>query len=161
MTVVPGEPDSAQVEERPDPPESQGSVLVEGLLLGLCGTDVEIARDGFGVPAPGTRAMVLGHESFGRVLSAPADSGLKAGDLVSGVVRRPDGCGACRDDQWDMCIDGDFVELGIRGADGYGATRWRADPRFLIPLAPHLAELGVLLEPTSVVAKAWEQVKAS
>jgi threonine dehydrogenase-like Zn-dependent dehydrogenase len=158
LSVVPGRPDTATVEERPDPPESDGAVLVDGLLIGICGTDVEIAHDGFGVAPPGTGSLVLGHESLGRVREAPAGSGFTTGDVVSGVVRRPDGCAACADDQWDMCLDGDFVERGIKGADGYGATAWRADPRFLVKVDPVLGELGVLIEPTSVVAKAWEQV---
>jgi threonine dehydrogenase-like Zn-dependent dehydrogenase len=158
LTVVPGSPDTADVEERPDPPLAEGSVLVDGLLMGVCGTDVEIATAGYGVPPAGASRLVLGHESLGRVRSAPEGSGLAAGDLVAGVVRRPDGCAACRQDQWDMCLDGGFVERGIKGADGYGATAWRADPRFLVRLDPALGETGVLLEPTSVVAKAWEQV---
>jgi threonine dehydrogenase-like Zn-dependent dehydrogenase len=158
LSVVPGRPDTATVEERPDPPESDGAVLVDGLLIGICGTDVEIAHDGFGVAPPGTGSLVLGHESLGRVREAPAGSGFATGDVVSGVVRRPDGCAACADDQWDMCLDGDFVERGIKGADGYGATAWRADPRFLVKVDPALGDLGVLIEPTSVVAKAWEQV---
>ena len=158
ITVVPGQPDSATVEERPEPPESDGSVLVDGLLLGICGTDVEIAKDGYGVPPKGHPQLVLGHESLGRVKAAPEGSGFAAGDLVAGVVRRPDGCAACADDEWDMCLDGGFTEHGIVRADGYGATAWRADPRFLVKLDPELGDLGVLLEPTSVVAKAWEQV---
>ena len=159
MSVVPGHPESATVEERPEPPTSEGSILVEGLLLGVCGTDVEIAKDGYGVVPAGAQRLVLGHESLGRVVSAPDGSGFVAGELVAGVVRRPDGCAACADDQWDMCLIGDYVERGIRGADGYGATAWRADPRFLIRLDPALGDLGVLLEPTSVVAKAWEQIE--
>ena len=157
LTVVPGRPDSARVEQRPDPDASEGGVLVEGLLMGVCGTDVEIARDGYGVPPAGVDRLVLGHESLGRVLQGAGT--FAAGDLVAGVVRRPDGCGACADDQWDMCVGGGFVERGIKGADGYGATRWRADPRFLVALDPDLGDLGVLIEPTSVVAKAWEQVE--
>lgn len=159
LSVVPGQPDSATVEERDDPPASDGSVLVEGLLMGVCGTDVEISRDGYGTVPDGATSLVLGHESLGRVTSAPDGSGFTPGDLVAGVVRRPDGCGACADDQWDMCVDGDYVERGIKGADGYGATAWRADPRFLVRLDPALGDLGILLEPTSVVAKAWEQVE--
>jgi threonine dehydrogenase-like Zn-dependent dehydrogenase len=58
-----------------------------------------------------------------------------------------------------MCLTGGFTEHGIVRADGYGATVWRADPRFLVRLDPDLGDLGVLLEPTSVVAKAWEQVE--
>ena len=159
LSIVPGQLASAQVEERPEPAASEGSVLVEGLLMGVCGTDVEIAKDGYGVLPPGSQRLVLGHESLGRVVSAPDGSGFAAGDLVAGVVRRPDGCAACADDQWDMCLDGGYVERGIRGADGYGATAWRADPRFLVPLDPGLGDLGVLLEPASVVAKAWEQTE--
>jgi threonine dehydrogenase-like Zn-dependent dehydrogenase len=158
LTVVPGSPDTATVQERLGPPEADGAILVDGLLMGVCGTDVEIARDGYGVLPPGASALVLGHESLGRVKAAPAGSGFEPGDLVAGVVRRPDGCAACADDQWDMCLTGGFVERGIKGADGYGATAWRADPRFLVKLDPNLGDLGVLLEPTSVVAKAWEQV---
>ena len=159
LSVVPGRPESATVEERPDPPAEDGEVLVQGLLMGVCGTDVEIARDGYGVVPAGATSLVLGHESLGRVLEAPLGSGFASGDLVAGVVRRPDGCSACADDQWDMCIEGDFVERGIKLADGYGATSWRADPRFLVRLDSALGDLGVLLEPTSVVAKAWEQVE--
>ena len=158
LSVVPGSPDSATVEERPDPPESDGAVLVDGLLMGVCGTDVEIVKDGYGVPPAGATRLVLGHESLGRVREAPQGSGFAKGDLVAGVVRRPDGCAACADDQWDMCLDGGYVERGIKAADGYGATSWRADPRFLVKLDASLGDLGVLLEPTSVVAKAWEQV---
>ncbi|MDT7569894.1 MAG: glucose 1-dehydrogenase [Actinomycetota bacterium] len=158
LTVVPGRPDSAAVEERPDPPASDGSVVVEGLLMGVCGTDVEIVNDGYGTPPAGATALVLGHESLGRVREAPPDSGFAAGDLVAGVVRRPDGCAACAENQWDMCLTGGYVERGIKDADGYGATAWRADPRFLVKLDRELGDVGVLLEPTSVVAKAWDQV---
>jgi threonine dehydrogenase-like Zn-dependent dehydrogenase len=156
LTVVPGRPDTATVEERPDPPETEGAVLVDGLLMGVCGTDVEIVQEGYGRPPAGASTLVLGHESLGRVREGAGE--FAKGDLVAGVVRRPDSCPACADDQWDMCLTGGFVERGIGGADGYGATAWRADPRFLVKLDPELGDRGVLLEPTSVVAKAWEQV---
>jgi threonine dehydrogenase-like Zn-dependent dehydrogenase len=159
LSVVPGRPDTATVEDRSDPPESDGAVLVDGLLMGVCGTDVEIVDNGYGTPPAGSAALVLGHESLGRVREAPTDSGFGAGDLVAGVVRRPDGCPACAEEQWDMCLTGGYRERGIKGADGYGATVWRADPRFLVKLDPALGDLGVLLEPTSVVAKAWDQVE--
>lgn len=159
LSVVPGKPDTATIEERPEPPPTEGAVLVDGLLMGICGTDVEIVRDGYGVPPEGASSLVLGHESLGRVREAPAGSGFAAGDLVAGVVRRPDDCPACAADEWDMCLTGNYVERGIKGMDGYGATAWRADPRFLVKLDPSLGDRGVLLEPTSVVAKAWDQVE--
>ena len=39
----------------------------------------------------------MGHESFGEVLTAPVGSGFAPGDLVVGIVRRPDPvpCPAC------------------------------------------------------------------
>lgn len=159
-TVKPGDIDSAQVEEIPDPPDSDGAVLVEGLYVGICGTDVEISVDGYGKPPPGHERLVLFHESLGRVLEAPAGSGVAAGDLVAGVVRRPDPvpCEPCGKDQWDFCRNGQFTERGINGRDGYGSQQWRVEPKFAIKLDASLDRLGVLLEPTSVVAKAWDQI---
>jgi threonine dehydrogenase-like Zn-dependent dehydrogenase len=58
-----------------------------------------------------------------------------------------------------MCRNGEFVEHGILGAQGYGSEWWRIDPAFAVKIDPALGDLGVLLEPTSVVAKAWEQTE--
>ncbi|HEX5292409.1 MAG TPA: alcohol dehydrogenase catalytic domain-containing protein, partial [Streptosporangiaceae bacterium] len=156
MSVIPGHPGSELVAELPDPPSEHGSVLVEGLLAGICGTDAEILRGGGQPPAGGPR-LVIGHESLGRVLEAPADAPVRPGDLVAGVVRRPDPvpCPACAAGQPDFCVNGRYTERGIKGLDGYGATRWRVSPRFAIAVPDQLGELGVLTEPGSVVAKAW------
>jgi threonine dehydrogenase-like Zn-dependent dehydrogenase len=160
-TVKPGDLSSAGVEEIGEPPEADGEVLVEGLYVGICGTDVEISKEGYGEPPAGHERLVLFHESLGRVIEAPAGSGLAAGDLVAGVVRRPDPvpCQPCAADQWDFCRNGQFTERGIKGHDGYGSQRWRVAPKFAIKLDSSLDRLGVLLEPTSVVAKAWDQVE--
>jgi threonine dehydrogenase-like Zn-dependent dehydrogenase len=160
MSVIPGQPDSARPEEVPEPPESDGSILVDGLLVGICGTDTELI-EGFGQPPPGHRRLVLGHESLGRVVAAPPDAGVAPGDLVAGLVRRPDPvpCRACASGQWDFCENGRYTERGIKGLDGFGAQRWRADPGFVIPLPASLGDHGVLTEPASVVAKAWEQTE--
>src|SRR5205814_2079153 len=69
---------------------SDGPVLVQALAVGVCGTDLEIVGGAYGQAPPGRERLVLGHESLGRVLEAPADSGLAQGDLVVGIVRRPD-----------------------------------------------------------------------
>jgi len=81
LAVVPGKPGSMSLivhepHRGPEPPPSDGSVLVSTRLIGICGTDVEIARDGCGVPPPGEERLVLGHESLGEVIEAPAGSGL-------------------------------------------------------------------------------------
>jgi len=158
MTVVPGQPDSAAATEREEPPEADGDVLVEGLAVGICGTDHEVVAGAHGGPPPGRRDLVIGHESLGRVRSAPASSGLHAGDLVVGIVRRGDDCECCRAGQWDFCRTGNYVERGIKGADGYGARHWRVPAEFAVRIADGLASTGMLLEPTTVVAKAWEQI---
>jgi threonine dehydrogenase-like Zn-dependent dehydrogenase len=38
------------------------------------------------------------------------------------------------------------------------SERWRIEPEYAVKVDPSLGLLGVLLEPTTVVAKAWEQV---
>jgi threonine dehydrogenase-like Zn-dependent dehydrogenase len=58
-----------------------------------------------------------------------------------------------------MCRNGGFVEHGSLGAQGYGSQWWRVEPTYAVKVDPQLGELGVLLEPMSVVAKAWEQVE--
>jgi threonine dehydrogenase-like Zn-dependent dehydrogenase len=57
-----------------------------------------------------------------------------------------------------MCRNGRYTEHGIKGLDGFLRERYRANADALVRLDPALDHLGVLLEPTSVVAKAWDQV---
>src|SRR2546430_15059840 len=158
MSVIPGCPGSELIAELPDRPPGEGPVLVEGVLAGICGTDAEIMRGGGQPPEPGPR-LVIGHESLGRVLEAPADAPVRPGDLVAGVVRRPDPvpCPACAAGRQDFCENGRYTERGIKGLDGYGATRWRVSPRYAVPVPDRLGDLGVLTQPGSVVAKAWGQ----
>jgi threonine dehydrogenase-like Zn-dependent dehydrogenase len=160
MTVTPGKSDSARVGEVAEPPVTDGSILVEGLLTGICGTDIELVSGAFGSGRPGSDHLVIGHESLGRVLEAPVGSGFTTGDLVAGVVRRPDPvpCPACARGEWDFCRNGQYTERGIKEMDGYGAERWRVNPYFAVPVPAELGELGVLVEPASILTKAWEQV---
>jgi threonine dehydrogenase-like Zn-dependent dehydrogenase len=161
LTVEPGKAHSIQLEEVAAPPSSDGSILVRALALGICGTDREIIAGDYGWAPEGARRLTLGHESIGRVEAAPEHSGFKAGDLVVGIVRRPDPvpCPACAVNEWDMCRNGLYTERGIKQRNGYGSEFFRIEPDFLIKLDPTLGPLGVLLEPASVVAKAWEQVE--
>jgi len=83
---------------------------------------------------------------------------LAPGDHVVGIVRHPDPvpCPACASGQWDMCRNGQYTEHGIKGLNGFGAERWRTATEFAVKIDPALGILGVLLEPASVVAKAWD-----
>jgi threonine dehydrogenase-like Zn-dependent dehydrogenase len=161
LTVTPGTKDSARVREMPDPPESDGPVLVKTLAVGVCGTDHEIIEGGYGEAPPGEEHLVLGHESLGRVVDAPAGSDLSAGDLVVGIVRRPDPvpCASCAAGEWDMCQNGRYTERGIKGRHGYASEHYRIHPEFAVRLDPALDRVGVLMEPTTILAKAWEHLE--
>ena len=160
MTVEPGRKGSAGLAEVEDPDPQDGDLLVRGLLIGVCGTDREIAEGAYGTPPSGHRQLIVGHESLGEVLAAPSGSGFARGDLVAGIVRRPDPvpCPACAAGQWDMCRNDSFGERGIVRLDGYGSEQWRVEAAYAVRIPPGLGELGVLLEPASVLAKAWDQV---
>ena len=160
ITIEPHVAGSARLEEIPEPGVDDGSVLVEAIAVGVCGTDVELVEGKYGWAPPGKSRLVLGHESLGRVLDPGASRSLKRGDLVAGIVRRPDPvpCPNCAVGEWDMCRNGKYTERGIKEIDGFMSERWRVEPEFVMRVDPALGLLGVLLEPATVVAKAWEQV---
>lgn len=161
VTVTPGTARSVRLEEVPEPDAALGSVLVEALATGICGTDAEIASGSYGWPPAGRDRLILGHESLGRVID-PGPSGFAVGEHVVGIVRRPDPapCPNCAVGEWDMCSNGGYTERGIKQADGFMAERWRIEPDYAVRVDEDLGHLGVLLEPTTVVAKAWEQIAA-
>jgi threonine dehydrogenase-like Zn-dependent dehydrogenase len=57
-----------------------------------------------------------------------------------------------------MCRNGRYREAGIKELDGYGAELITLEPEYAVKLEPSLGLLGVLTEPVSVVAKAWQQI---
>src|SRR5262245_37454552 len=162
VTVEPLKPKTARLEDVADPDLRDGSVLVEAIAVGVCGTDVEIVDGKYGWAPPGKRRLVLGHESLGRVINPGVVGGLKSGDLVAGIVRRPDPvpCPNCAVGEWDMCRNGQYTERGIKEIDGFMSERWRIEPEYAVKIDASLGLLGVLLEPATVVTKAWEQVSA-
>jgi threonine dehydrogenase-like Zn-dependent dehydrogenase len=160
ITVQPRLAGSVRLDNVAEPDAAEGEVLVETLAIGICGTDREIIEGSYGAPPPGRDRLVLGHESLGRVLEAPPGTGLSPGDHVVGIVRRPDPvpCAACAAGEWDMCRNGLYTEHGIKGLDGFARERYRAGAASLVRVASSLQLRGVLLEPSSVVAKGWEQI---
>jgi threonine dehydrogenase-like Zn-dependent dehydrogenase len=162
ITVEPKKPGTARYDDFPEPDVHEGSVLVEAVAVGVCGTDVEIAEGKYGWPPPGHARLVLGHESLGRVLDPGPRASLRKGDLVVGIVRRPDPvpCPNCAVGEWDMCRNGQYTERGIKEIHGYMSERWRIEPEYAIKVDSSLGILGVLLEPMTVIAKALEQVVA-
>ncbi|MDA8047392.1 MAG: glucose 1-dehydrogenase [Actinomycetota bacterium] len=161
VTVVPLQKDSVDLTELREPPESDGPVLVQTRAVGVCGTDLEIISGEYGWAPPGEDRLAIGHESLGQVLEAPDGAGVAPGDLVVAIVRRPDPvpCPNCAIGEWDMCRNGRYTEWGIKEHHGYARERYRITPDFLVKVDAALGNLGVLLEPTTVVAKAWDHIE--
>jgi threonine dehydrogenase-like Zn-dependent dehydrogenase len=57
-----------------------------------------------------------------------------------------------------MCRNGQYTERGIKGLDGYGAELVTIEEDFAVRIPDELGTLGVLTEPSSILAKAWEQI---
>jgi threonine dehydrogenase-like Zn-dependent dehydrogenase len=161
ITVVPGKQGSVALMDMPEPVAEDGPVLVRTRAIGICGTDLEIINGDYGSAPPGADRLIIGHESLGEVIDAPRGTGFSAGDLVVGIVRRRDPvpCPACAAGHWDMCVNGQYTERGIKDRHGYASERYRIHPDYLVTVDPALGILGVLLEPATVVAKAWDHIE--
>jgi len=160
VTVLPQKANSLELSEFPEPTEADGDVLVDVLAVGICGTDAEIIAGEYGEAPSGHDRLVLGHESLGRVRQAPSGDDVAEGDLVACIVRCPDPlpCANCAAGQWDMCSNGRYTEHGIKGLDGFMRERYRSSADRLVRVDSALGLAGVLMEPTSIVAKAWAEI---
>jgi threonine dehydrogenase-like Zn-dependent dehydrogenase len=157
LSVIPGKAGSAEMIDVP-PPEGtgDGALLIRSLSVGICGTDLEIIAGEYGEAPPGEERLILGHESLGEVVEAPTGSGFAPGQLVVGVVRRPDPepCDHCAVGEWDMCRNGLYTECGIKQRHGYAQEFYRLEPQYAVAVDAGLGDLGVLIEPASVIGKA-------
>jgi threonine dehydrogenase-like Zn-dependent dehydrogenase len=162
IAVRPGSPGSVHLADLTKPslddiPDGRG-VLVKVLRVGVDGTDKEINAAEYGAAPPGYDFLVLGHESFGRVESVgPNVTEVQVGDYVVATVRRP---GTSIYDQIgtnDMTTDDTYFERGINLRHGYLTEYYVDDVEFIVKLPSGLKEVGVLLEPTTVVEKGITQ----
>jgi threonine dehydrogenase-like Zn-dependent dehydrogenase len=160
ITVIPGKQGSVALADMPEPPAEDGPILVQTQAIGICGTDLEIISGEYGSAPPGQDRLIIGHESLGRVVEAAPETGFGPGDLVVGIVRRRDPvpCPACAAGDWDMCMNGQYTERGIKDRHGYASERYRIHPDYLVKVDP---ALGVLLEPATVVARPGTTSKGS
>lgn len=161
ITFEPGLAGSARLETIAAPARAEGALVVAIDAIGICGTDRELLAGAYGEAPPGRERLVIGHESLGHVLEAPAGSGFAPGDPVAGIVRRPDPvpCAHCAIGEWDLCENGAYTERGIKARDGYAAEVVRIEPDFAVRVDAALGIAGVLTEPASVVAKAWAEIE--
>jgi threonine dehydrogenase-like Zn-dependent dehydrogenase len=103
---------------------------------------------------------VTGHESFGRVEAlGPNVSAcqLAVGDYVVATVRRPGSSIYDRIGTYDMTTDDVYYERGINLRHGYLTEYYVDDAEYIVRVPAGLKEVGVLLEPTTVVEKGIAQ----
>lgn len=158
ITIHPKVPNSLAVSEVLEPERRSTDLLCEMKAVGICGTDLELIAGDYGAAPPNSGRLVIGHEALGRVLESN-DSRFKKGDWIVPIVRRPDPvpCEACAAGEWDMCRNGLYTECGISKRNGFASERFVVESDFAILIDSTLEELGVLLEPCSIVVKAIEQ----
>lgn len=162
IAVFPGKPNSVHLAELPKPsiqevPGGRG-VLVKVLRVGVDGTDKEINAAEYGVAPEGYDFLVLGHEGFGRVEAVgPAVTELQPGDYVVATVRRPGSSLYDRIGTSDMTTDDTYFERGISRRHGFLTEYYVDDAEFIVKMPPLLKEVGVLLEPCTVVEKGIHQ----
>jgi threonine dehydrogenase-like Zn-dependent dehydrogenase len=162
IAVFPGKANSIHLADLPKPtvedvPGGRG-VLVKVLRVGVDGTDKEINAAEYGAAPPGFDFLVIGHESFGRIVAVgPNVSGLAPGDYVVATVRRPGSSIYDRIGTYDMTTDDIYYERGINLRHGYLTEYYVDDPEYIVKIPPGLKQVAVLLEPTTVVEKGIAQ----
>src|SRR5947208_13556726 len=160
--VFPGKPNSVHLADLKKPsleevPNGRG-VLVKVLRVGVDGTDKEINAAEYGAAPPGYDFLVTGHEGFGRVEAVgPNVTELVPGDYVVATVRRPGSSIYDRIGTSDMTTDDVYYERGINLLHGYLTEYYVDDAEYVVKIPCELREVGVLLEPTTVVEKGIAQ----
>lgn len=147
--------------ERPEPAIMAGDqVKLMVSRVGVCGTDRERIAEGKAPPPEGFDDLVIGHESFGRVVEAGEEvDAVSPGDYAVFTIRRGcDECAPCRMGRPDMCRTGKYRDRGLSGIDGFNSEYVVDSQRHVIHVPEELAPAGVLLEPMSVVEKALDEV---
>src|SRR5260221_2612921 len=162
VAVFPGKANSIHLANLPMPsvndiPGERG-VLVKVLRVGVDGTDKEINAAEYGQAPEGYDYLVTGHESFGRVVEVGSNvHSVAPGDYVVATVRRP---GASIYDLIgtnDMTTDDTYFERGINLHHGFLTEYYVDDAEFIVKVPQGLREVGVLLEPLTVVEKGIAQ----
>ena len=161
VTVSPRTAGSLSLREVDAPTPKPGELLLQVQRVGICGTDMDIVSGFYGEAPQSSPYLIIGHESLSRVEAVgPGVEGFSKGDLVVPTVRRdcPEECLNCRNGESDMCVTGHYREHGIKGLHGFASQLAVTDARFVVKLPEALSDVGVLLEPLTIVEKGIDQV---
>jgi glucose 1-dehydrogenase len=159
IAVHPGKPNSIHLRQIEEPDvaavhDGRG-VKVKVLRVGVDGTDKEINAAEYGAAPPGDDYLVTGHESFGVVVEVGENvpTTIRPGSYVVASVRRPGSSIYGKIGLQDFTTDDVYYERGINLLHGYLTEYYVEDHQYIFPLPANLAEVGVLLEPTTVAEK--------
>ncbi len=162
VAVLPGKRDSVHLAELSKPsvddvPRARG-VLVRVIRVGVDGTDKEINAAEYGAAPDGYPFLVIGHEGFGQVEAVGANvTEVQPGDYVVATVRRPGTSLYDLIGTNDMTTDDIYFERGINLRHGYLTEYYVDDAEFIVKIPRGLRDVGVLLEPLTVVEKGIAQ----
>jgi glucose 1-dehydrogenase len=162
VAVFPGKANSAHLAslDRPDISSVANGrgVLVRVLRVGVDGTDKEINAAEYGSAPKGYDFLVTGHEGLGLVEKVgPNVSELKPGDYVVATVRRPGNSIYDLIGTNDMTTDDTYYERGINLLHGFLTEFYVDDAEYIVKVPATLRDIGVLLEPFTVVQKGITQ----
>src|SRR5882672_4336816 len=156
LAVIPGKSNTIHLREVPKPcvedvPEGRG-VLIKVLRVGVDGTDKEINAAEYGAAPSGDDYLVTGHESFGQVVEVGPEvpSTIRPGTYVVASVRRPGSSIYGKIGLQDFTTDDVYYERGINLLHGHPPEYYAEDHQYVFPPPATLADVGVLLEPTTV-----------
>ncbi len=162
VAVRPGKKDSVHLTDVPTPqiesiPDGRG-VLVKILRVGLDATDTDIVAGEYGAAPEGEDFLILGHEGFGIVekVGSSVDE-LEPGDHVVSIVRQPGSSIYDTIGMPDMTTDDVYHEHGINLVHGFLTEYYVEEVDRLVLVPRELSDIGVLLEPTSIVEKGITQ----
>src|SRR2546426_5051100 len=162
IAVKPGIPNTVHLTELATPsvdeiPNGRG-VVVSVLRVGVDGTDKEIDAAEYGQAPPGYDFLIIGDEGFGRVEAVgPNVTAVKPGDYVVATVRRPGTSLYDLIGTNDMTTDDTNFKRGINLRHGFLTEYYVDDAEFIVKVPRGLREVGVLLEPMTVVEKGIAQ----
>lgn len=147
-----------EIEKRECSDPGPGEVVVAPRVVGICGSDMHLYKEGRIGDSVLERPLVLGHEAAGRVVAVgPNVEGLGVGDRV--IVEPGLACGQCylcQIGRYNLCPNVRF--LGIPHSDGLMTGMARVPARWVYRLPDSMTDAeGAMVEPFAVGLQAAEE----
>jgi L-iditol 2-dehydrogenase len=147
-----------EIEARESADPGPGEVLVAPRVVGICGSDMHLYKEGRIGDSVLEKPVVLGHEAAAQVVAVgPGVERPRPGDRV--IIEPGLACGQCRFcriGRYNLCPNVRF--LGIPPTDGLMAGLARVPARWVYPLPDSMSDAeGAMIEPFAVGLQAVEE----